>query len=58
MPNNEMMLKQSTQVAYLNCLEKGEKNLILNGKKGPFSIKQLIFATKECSLHFDCFFVL
>ncbi|MBP3707627.1 MAG: DUF2974 domain-containing protein [Clostridia bacterium] len=45
MPNSEMMLKQSTQVAYLNCLEKGEKNLILNGKKGPFSIKQLILAT-------------
>lgn len=45
MPNNEMMLKQSTQVAYLNCLEKGEKNLILNGKKGPFSIRQLILAT-------------
>lgn len=50
MVNNEMMLKQSTQVAYLNCLEKGEKNLILNGKKGPFSIKQLIFSTIDIDL--------
>lgn len=45
MANSEKILKQSTQVAYLDCLEKGEKNLIVNGKKGPFSIKQLILAT-------------
>lgn len=47
MTNNERLLKQSTQVAYLNCLEKGEKRLIMQGKKGPFTIKQLILATIE-----------
>lgn len=45
MANSEKMLKQSTQIAYLDCLEKGKKNLMLNGKEGAFSIKQLIFAT-------------
>lgn len=36
---------EATQVAYLSCIEKGEKNLILSGKKGPFTVKDLILST-------------
>ena len=45
MVKNDKKIIQATQVAYLNCIEKGEKNLILNGKKGPFTVKDLILAT-------------
>ncbi len=45
MPNNEKLLIDSTRVAYLKCLEKGEKNLILDGKKGPFTVKDLIMSS-------------
>lgn len=35
-------LKEATQIAYLNCIEKNIKNLIADGETGPFTLKELI----------------
>lgn len=35
-------LKEATQIAYLGFIEKSEINLRADGKKGPFTIKELI----------------
>ena len=42
MAKNEKDMLQCTQIARLNCLSKGIKNLKLDGKEGPFSIKEII----------------
>lgn len=45
MENNEKKMLEASQIAYLSCIEVGEKNLILEGKKQLFNIKDLILST-------------
>ena len=45
MKNNEKKMLEASQIAYLSCLEVGEKNLLLEGKKPPFNVKDLILST-------------
>ena len=37
-------LKDATQVAYLNLIEKTIPNFIADGKKGPYTLRDLIMA--------------
>ena len=45
MENSEKKMLEASQIAYLSCIEVGEKNLILEGKKSPFNVKDLILST-------------
>lgn len=45
MENSEKKMLEASQVAYIGCLEVGEKNLILEGKRAPFNVKDLILST-------------
>lgn len=42
MKYSDKQLKEATQIVYLSFLEKAQDNLIADGKKGPFSIRELI----------------
>ena len=45
MENNEKKMLEASQIAYLSCIEVGEKNLILEGKTPPFNVKEVILST-------------
>ncbi len=50
MANTEKSLLGASQVAYLECLDTGRKNLVLDGKKGPFTVDELIHAAIDDEL--------
>ena len=44
MEYTDKQLKNATQVAYLNCIEDTIKNFMADGKKGPFTVRDIIMA--------------
>jgi len=45
MAHSEKRMLEAAQIAYLNCIEVGEKNLTLEGKKAPYTVKDMIMST-------------